>query len=55
MVALLTERFGLKLHRDKKDFPVYGLVVAKGGVKMKESAKDADAWANCLPRESPTV
>jgi uncharacterized protein (TIGR03435 family) len=40
MQALLAERFGLKLHRDSKDQPVYALVVAKGGPKMKESAPD---------------
>jgi uncharacterized protein (TIGR03435 family) len=35
--ALLTDRFGMKFHRETRDFPVYGLVVAKGGLKMKES------------------
>jgi uncharacterized protein (TIGR03435 family) len=38
--ALLAERFQMKFHRETKDFPVYGLVVAKGGLKMKESAPD---------------
>jgi len=38
--ALLEDRFKLKLHRDTKEFPVYGLVVAKGGLKMKESPPD---------------
>ncbi len=35
--TLLADRFQLKLHRDKKEFAVYGLLVAKGGSKMKES------------------
>ena len=35
--SLLVDRFGLKEHRDKKEFPVYGLMVAKGGLKIKES------------------
>lgn len=35
--ALLEDRFHLKLHRENKDFPVYGLVVGKGGVKIPES------------------
>jgi uncharacterized protein (TIGR03435 family) len=43
--ALLLDRFQLKAHRDKKDFPVYALVVAKGGPKMKESPPDAAAAA----------
>ncbi len=38
--ALLLNRFQLKAHRDKKEFPVYALVVAKGGPKMKESPQD---------------
>ena len=35
--ALLQERFEMKIHRDKKDFPVYVLEVAKGGLKIHES------------------
>jgi uncharacterized protein (TIGR03435 family) len=38
--ALLADRFGLKIHREMKDFPVYALVVAKTGLKMKESPPD---------------
>jgi uncharacterized protein (TIGR03435 family) len=38
--TLLMERFGLKIHHDSKDQPVYALVVAKGGPKLKESAPD---------------
>jgi uncharacterized protein (TIGR03435 family) len=34
--ALLVERFGLKVHSEMKVTPVYALVQAKGGVKMKE-------------------
>jgi uncharacterized protein (TIGR03435 family) len=37
MQALLAERFKVKLHRDSKEFPVYALMMAKSGVKMKES------------------
>lgn len=36
--ALLTERFGLTFHREKKEFSVYALEVAKGGPKLKVSA-----------------
>jgi uncharacterized protein (TIGR03435 family) len=34
---LLAERFGLKVHFEKKDTTVYELTVAKGGPKLKES------------------
>jgi len=39
--ALLEDRFGMKMHRDTKEFPVYGLVIGKGGLKMTESPVDA--------------
>jgi uncharacterized protein (TIGR03435 family) len=41
--ALLADRFQMKLHRDSKDFPVYALVVGKGGLKAKESAPEAES------------
>ena len=34
---LLADRFQLKFHKDKKDFPVYALVAGKDGVRMKKS------------------
>ena len=40
--ALLAERFQLKTHREKKEFPVYALEVAKGGIKINENAPDPD-------------
>jgi uncharacterized protein (TIGR03435 family) len=33
---LLAERFGLAVHRETKQMPVYDLVIAKSGSKMKE-------------------
>ena len=42
MQNLLAERFGLKVHRTTKELPVYALVVAPGGIKMKESEPDAN-------------
>src|SRR5262249_11085264 len=35
--ALLGERFQLTVHRETKDLPMYALVVAKNGVKMKST------------------
>lgn len=42
MQSLLEDRFQLKTHREKKEFPVYALVIAKGGLKMTETPPDAD-------------
>jgi uncharacterized protein (TIGR03435 family) len=44
--ALLEDRFQLAVHRESKDLPVYALVVAKGGIKLKASAKE-----NCVTRD----
>jgi len=41
--SLLEERFHLKIHRDKKDFSVYSLEVARGGLKLKELPADSAA------------
>ena len=38
--SLLAERFKLTLHHTTKDMPMYALVVAKGGSKLKESPED---------------
>src|SRR3974377_364565 len=35
--SLLAGRFQLTTHRGTKEFPVYALVVAPGGLKMKET------------------
>jgi uncharacterized protein (TIGR03435 family) len=34
--TLLAERFKLKIHRETRQLPVYALVVAKGGPKLRE-------------------
>jgi len=41
--TLLRDRFQLKMHRETKDLPVYGLIVKKGESKLKESLADPAA------------
>jgi len=40
--ALLADRFQMKVHRESKEFPVYALTVAKGGLKIKEVPASPD-------------
>ena len=40
---LLADRFQLKVHRSTKELPIYALVVAKNGPKLKASVDDPDA------------
>jgi uncharacterized protein (TIGR03435 family) len=42
LAALLEDRFQIKSHREKKDFPVYALQVAKGGIKAVEAPLDPE-------------
>jgi uncharacterized protein (TIGR03435 family) len=56
---LLEERFKLTIHRDTKELPMYSLVVAKSGLKMKPSAalpaaKDDSDAAPALPPPPPS-
>jgi len=37
LLPLLEERFGLKYHHESRELPMYSLVIAKGGPKLKES------------------
>jgi len=41
--TLLAERFHLKLHKESRQFPVYALVVSKGGLKIKGTPVDPNA------------
>ena len=38
--SLLEDRFQLKLHHEKKDFPVYALEADKGGLKIQPKSQD---------------
>jgi uncharacterized protein (TIGR03435 family) len=40
--ALLTDRFQIKMHREKRELPVYALELGKGPLKLKETPPDAD-------------
>jgi uncharacterized protein (TIGR03435 family) len=40
VIALLQDRCGFKFHHEKRDLPVYDLVVAKGGSKLTPSKPD---------------
>ena len=51
--TLLAERFQLKLHRETKEAPVYDLVVAKSGSKLKPSTPDSKPPANPFTQSGP--
>lgn len=50
---LLAERFGVKVHHETKELPMYSLVVAKGGPKMKESAPEETTKEGAEPPPQP--
>jgi uncharacterized protein (TIGR03435 family) len=45
MQQLLGERFHLRIHRERRNFPGYELIVAEGGPKLKESKPDPEVVA----------
>lgn len=47
---VLEERFGLKVHHESRDLPVYSMVIAKGGPKLTEAKPDPN---NPIPADSP--
>lgn len=50
VLPLLEDRFGLKYHRETRELPMYALVVANGGLKMKASAPDDPPKADGAPK-----
>jgi uncharacterized protein (TIGR03435 family) len=59
MQALLEERFDMKVHREKREVPVYLMTVARGGVKMQETKEgtctplDYSEALNMKPADQP--
>lgn len=52
--SLLADRFKLTFHHETREFPIYSLVVAKGGSKLHESKPDdADPNASKDPAHHP--
>lgn len=45
MQAMLADRFQLKVHSETKELPIYSLVIAKGGFKLKD-ADPNDTYPN---------
>jgi len=43
---VLADRFGLKIHSEKREMPVYALTVAKGGPKLTKSGNTANDLRN---------
>jgi len=51
--ALLADRFKLQMHREKKDLPVYALVVGKGGPKLQKSDPNDDSFPGGMGGPAP--
>lgn len=56
MQSLLAERFQLKTHTESRDFPAYELVIAKSGLKLKESGGASELGKPAAARDGfPTL
>jgi uncharacterized protein (TIGR03435 family) len=55
MQTLLTERFGLALHRNLRNLPVYALVVGARGSKLQGSTSTASPKITVLPTTSDGI
>jgi uncharacterized protein (TIGR03435 family) len=47
---LLADRFELKCHRETRELPIYALMIAKGGLKMKEARPEEASSARMRAR-----
>lgn len=52
--ALLAERFKLAVHRETREQKVYALLVAKGGIKMKETQEPPPSGEGTAPNPAVT-
>jgi uncharacterized protein (TIGR03435 family) len=43
---LLSTRFGLEMHQDKRELSVYAITIAKGDAKLEKSKSDPDALSD---------
>jgi uncharacterized protein (TIGR03435 family) len=48
--TLLAERFNLQVHHERRNLPIYNLVVNKGGPRLKESPADSKFSSNMSSR-----
>jgi uncharacterized protein (TIGR03435 family) len=55
MRNLLTERFHLKAHVEKRDFTGYALIVARSGSKLKESSAELPPLPDSTREEFPQL
>ncbi len=53
--SLLADRFHLAFHRETREVPVYSLVIAKGGPKLKESGSTPPPAEQAAPPSSGPV
>ncbi len=44
MQKILAERFGLQMHHEQREMPVFALTVAKGGPKAIANTSDPNGW-----------
>jgi uncharacterized protein (TIGR03435 family) len=55
MQALLADRFQLKIHREKREQPVYALEVAKGGAKLESISASPDSSSDDASQDPTTA